>query len=365
MRHRRALEPVVVAGCRLGTGRPAEVAVRRGVVELEVEGLFGRRCLQLSDRVVGQRVGLVEAGQAVEWGIGAAEVVADAVFARLPAPRIPERAFDGAVVVERVAVEVVVGVGFQDRVPGVPPRRHRGPVVIGLVAVAVEGLADVDRAVAGGLQPGCDVVARRCAKGEARIAPVGLDVPLDAVVVRVAAGQHADPRRAAEGIGHVVAAEGHAAFGDQVDRVRHRPDGGLAEGRVEALEGLVVGLDHDEAGRLGFGRRRVRALPGRGEQAEQPEHACGEAQACSTRQPALCESIHKHLPAVDLPGRNNGARRSCETLEVAQDAPSFFTASRKVFTVALGALRPSSFSPWRLTQITGTFIFSSGATSLV
>src|SRR4051794_610883 len=44
-------------------------------------------------------------------------------------------------------------------------------------------------------------------------------------------------------------------------------------------------------------------------------------------------------------------------------APSFFAASRKFLTVAVGALRPSSFSPWRLTQITGTFIFKSGATS--
>jgi len=34
-------------------------------------------------------------------------------------------------------------------------------------------------------------------------------------------------------------------------------------------------------------------------------------------------------------------------------------------TVALGALRPSSFSSWRLTQITGTFIFSTGAMSVV
>ena len=33
-------------------------------------------------------------------------------------------------------------------------------------------------------------------------------------------------------------------------------------------------------------------------------------------------------------------------------------------TVAAGALRPSSFSPWRLTQITGTFIFSTGAMSV-
>lgn len=45
-------------------------------------------------------------------------------------------------------------------------------------------------------------------------------------------------------------------------------------------------------------------------------------------------------------------------------APSFFTASRKVFTSSEGFLRPASFSPCRFTQITGTFIFSKGATSV-
>ena len=44
-------------------------------------------------------------------------------------------------------------------------------------------------------------------------------------------------------------------------------------------------------------------------------------------------------------------------------APSSFAAARRFFVCAVGGFRPSSFSPWRLTQITGTFIFSSGATS--
>ena len=47
-----------------------------------------------------------------------------------------------------------------------------------------------------------------------------------------------------------------------------------------------------------------------------------------------------------------------------QPAPSLFAASRKFLTVAVGGLRPSSFSPLRLTQITGTFIFSTGAMSV-
>ena len=41
------------------------------------------------------------------------------------------------------------------------------------------------------------------------------------------------------------------------------------------------------------------------------------------------------------------------TLLGAQPAPSRLAASRRFFTVAVGGLRPSSFSPLRLTQITG------------
>ncbi len=44
-------------------------------------------------------------------------------------------------------------------------------------------------------------------------------------------------------------------------------------------------------------------------------------------------------------------------------APSLAAASRKVLTSAVAFFRPSSFSPWRLTQIVGTFIFSTGAMS--
>src|SRR6185312_88365 len=51
-------------------------------------------------------------------------------------------------------------------------------------------------------------------------------------------------------------------------------------------------------------------------------------------------------------------------LKDAQDAPSLATASRKFLTVAEGALRPSSFSPWRFTQMTGTFILRTGAISV-
>ncbi len=90
----------------------------------------------------------------------------------------------------------------------------------------------MDRAVAGALEPGGEVVAGGGAEAEAEVAAVGLHVALDAVAVRVAAGEQADAGRAAEGVRHVVAVEGHAPFGDQVDRVRHRPDRRLAEGRV-------------------------------------------------------------------------------------------------------------------------------------
>ena len=204
----RAGEGVVVAGRRLRPGRAAEVAVRGRVVELQVEGLSFRRPLHLFAGDPGEDVGLVQAGLAVERREGAAEVVARAVFARFPAAGVPERPVQHAVVVERVAVVVVVGVGLEDRVPGAPARRHRFAVVERFVAVAVEELADVDRAVARALQPGGDVVGVGLAEAEAGVAAVRGHVAADVVVVRVATGQQADPRRAAERVGDVVAVEG-------------------------------------------------------------------------------------------------------------------------------------------------------------
>ena len=195
---RRPGEGVVVAGCRLGTGRAAEVAVRGGVVELQVEGLFSGVPPSLRGDAV-EGVGLVVAGQAVERREGAAEVVRSAVFARFPAAGVADTGRSSrAVVVERVAVVVVVGVGVEDGVPGVPAGRHVGPVVVRRVAVAVEELADVDRPVAGALQPGRDVVAGRRRGLEAGVAAFGRDVAAVVVVVGVTAGQEADPRGAAE-----------------------------------------------------------------------------------------------------------------------------------------------------------------------
>jgi hypothetical protein len=103
-------------------------------------------------------VGLIQAGTAVERRQRTAEVIARffTVFARIPAAGVAVGAFNRTVVVEFVAVEVVVGVGFEDGVPGAPAGRHRFAVVVGLVAIAVEELADVDRAVAGP----CSQVAR-------------------------------------------------------------------------------------------------------------------------------------------------------------------------------------------------------------
>jgi hypothetical protein len=104
----------------------------------------------------------------------------------------------------------------------------------------------------------------------------------------------------------------------------------------------------------------------RGEQGQEREGG-GEPRRGGRRGTTGVSVIHLHrggCGAVTLePASHAGV--AARTLEDAQDAPSFFTASRKFFTVALGALRPSSFSPWRLTQITGTFIFSTGAMSVV
>ena len=68
-------------------------------------------------------------------------------------------------------------------------------------------------------------------------------------------------------------------------------------------------------------------------------------------------SGHDPVGRTDRPTAARRRRR-------AQPAPSLFAASRKFLTVAVGGLRPSSFSPLRFTQITGTFIFSTGAMSV-
>ena len=165
-------------------------------------------------------------------------------------------------------------VGVEDRVPGRPAGGDCRPGRPRFFAVAVEELADVDRLVAVRLQPGREVVGERAAEREPDVAAVGRDVPLDVVVVGIAPGQEADPRGAAEGVGDVVAVEGDPLLGDQVERRRHRPrlrrPGVGAGGGVEAVERLVVGLDHDEVRRVRVSRGAGAAAGRRGEQ--QREH---------------------------------------------------------------------------------------------
>src|SRR5262249_32076362 len=138
--------------------RLSEVAVRSGVVELQGEGLTGRGRLHLFGREAGEDVGLVVTGEAVERGEGAAGVVLLTLCARFPAAGVGEWTGGRAVVVQRVAVVVMVGVGVEDRVPGAPARGYRFAVVERFVAVAVEELADVDGPVAGLLKPHREVV---------------------------------------------------------------------------------------------------------------------------------------------------------------------------------------------------------------
>ena len=212
---RRAGEAADVTGRRLRPGRFAEVPVRRGVVDLHVERLFRRGRREFFGRQLVELVGLVVTGFAVQRRVGAAGVVDFAVFARFPAAGVAVGPFDHAVVVHQVAVGVVVGVRVEDRVPGAPAGRDFGAGAVGRVAVAVEDLADVDRPVAGALQPGREVVRVGEAGLEAGPAAVRRDVALDVVVVGVAAGEEADAGRGAERVGRVVAGEGDAFFAEQ------------------------------------------------------------------------------------------------------------------------------------------------------
>src|ERR1700733_4037707 len=70
-----------------------------------------------------------------------------------------------------------------------------------------------------------------------------------------------------------------------------------------------------------------------------------------------------YAPREEKPPSGDGV--ALRNLKETQDAPSLAAASRKFLTVAEGALRPSSFSPCRLTQIPGTFILSTGAMSVL
>ena len=72
------------------------------------------------------------------------------------------------------------------------------------------------------------------AEGEAEVAAVGLHVSLDAVVVRVAAGEQPHPGRAAERVGDVVAVERHAALGEQLAACSASPAGAVRRSRRRA-----------------------------------------------------------------------------------------------------------------------------------
>ena len=80
-------------------------------------------------------------------------------------------------------------------------------------------------------------------------------------------------------------------------------------------------------------------------------------------------TAHKDGKITSLPAKEGASVNPGDVLAKIESsarfyfAPSFAAASRRFLTVASGALRPSSFSPCRFTQITGTFIFSAGPMS--
>ncbi len=265
------LDPGECAGVtRRGLRAPRcdDVPVRRRVIDLDVEGIgaeAGDRVEGVAVDQVGEVVALLQrrrgfrAGRSVALGIGRVGLVEG-----------PVGVGDHPVVVGLVAVEEA---GVADHgVPVVPARRHLGRVV---VAVLVEELAGVAGPVAVGVQPHRDVVL----EVELVVAAAGEEVGQHPGVVRVAPGQHRRPRRAAEGVGDVVAAEGDSLCGDQVERVRHHrqrePGERIGIGRIEVGQSHVVGLDHDDVRLRGRGCARRPCEQAGGHRAGQGQH-CGD-----------------------------------------------------------------------------------------
>ena len=142
-----------------------------------------------------------------------------------------------AVLVQRVVV-VAVRRRVRRAVPLAPARRD----LLGRSrAVPVQVLADVDRLVAGALEPD----GKRVRRVELVVAAVRRRVAPDAVVVRVLAREEGRARRAAERVRDEAVVERDALVGEQRLHVRHD---------AHRLERLVVGHDHDDV-RAGRGLR--------------------------------------------------------------------------------------------------------------
>ena len=179
-RCRGATAGVAMPGGSSGSRGPPAWGARKAT-ERKKGCLAGRVARDQVHRSLGVVVGAVED-----------RVAADAVRPEQP------------VLVQRVAPEAV-GRGVDRAVPLVPARRHVGGRRV--APVAVQELADVERAIPGALEPEREVVARV----ELAVAADGRPVAEHAVVVGVLAGEEGGARRAAERERHEAAREGGAA----------------------------------------------------------------------------------------------------------------------------------------------------------
>src|SRR5918999_4815495 len=100
---------------------------------------------------------------------------------------------------------------------------------------------------------------------------------------------------------------------------------------VQARRPALQAADHDQVRQRASSRRAPAAAP-------EMSPLGGEALACS--------ADHRLVGGI---GGNGAWHRTRGYF-----TPSLAAASRRFFTSAVGFLRPSSFSPRRLTQITGT-----------
>ena len=229
--------------------------------------------------------------------------------------------------------------------------------------------------VAASLPVGGAIVGERVGEGPVLVAPADVvEVVGEQAVDRVA--DHVDDSRVGQDGAHPlrdplearpvrVVGRGFAAHGRGWIEVR----------RVPIAAQLPVELGDEEVELLRAGRRhlwmeREVVVKARRPALEAPDHD-------QVRQRPAPRRAAPHPPAVpreplvsagghSLVGSVAERRRRSRDgpRSRSHQAPSFFAASRKFFTWAVGGFPPSSFSPWRFTQMTGTFIFRSGATSV-
>ena len=204
---------------------------------------------------------------------------------------------------------VVVG-GLVVRGGGCVPLRPAGWDYGGVVAVAVQILADHGGVVARVLKPDGQVVAFVPACSKTGIAAIRPAIGEDAVVVRVLAGEEGGPGGTAEREVDEAVAEPRPLVADHRVDVAHDP---------HRFDRLIVGLDHEHVG-PGLRREAARARRGVGqaetEHGRDREQRPGEIPAVRPGMGRMRGQVQTSVPRLDLAVRDHGVGVLGEQVEV-------------------------------------------------